>query len=119
EAFVLLACVGLLVRTSTTARDPKIRVQLKIITLCSGVGLVVPALLVVPMVMLDLDANDILKSVAVFAALAVPAGYAYSMLRYNLLIGGVLYRPRLVRVIYTSLLSLGLVALVVFVWPSE
>jgi signal transduction histidine kinase len=119
QASVLLACVGLLVRTYVTTWDPKIRAQLKIITLCSGVGLVVPALLVVPMVMLDLDVNDILKSVAVFAALAVPAGYAYSMLRYNLLIEGVLYRPRLVRVIYTSVFSLGLVAFIVFSWPSD
>lgn len=119
QASIFLACIGLLARTFATTSDPKVRAQLKIITICSGIGLLIPALLVVPMVVLNLDANDILKSVAVFAALAVPAGYAYSILRYNLLIGEILYRPSLVRVVYTSLLSFGLVALVVFAWPRE
>ena len=56
---------------------------------------------------------------AIFAALIVPAGYAYSMVRYKLLIGGLLWRPGLIRIIYTSLLSLGLVAFVVFALERE
>ena len=114
QALVLLACVGLVLRTYATNRDPKVRHQLKIITICIAMGLLIPALVVVPVVMFDLDTSDTLKSFTIFAALIVPAGYAYSMVRYKLLIGGLLWRPSLIRVVYTSVLSLGLVAFVVF-----
>jgi signal transduction histidine kinase len=114
QALVLLACVGLVLRTYATNRDPNVRRQLRIVTMCIAVGLLIPALVVVPVVMFDLDTSDTLKSITIFAALVVPAGYAYSMVRYKLLIGGLLWRPGLIKVIYTSLLSLGLVVFVVF-----
>lgn len=119
QVLVLLACVGMLARTFITTKDRKVRAQLEVITACSGIGLLIPALLMVPMIMFNLDINDMLKSVAVLSALAVPGGYAYSMLRYNLLIGEVLWRPSLVRVVYTSVFSIGLVALIVFAWPGN
>jgi signal transduction histidine kinase len=118
QAVVLLACVGLVVRTFVTTRDARVRAQLRIVTICIVVGLLIPALVVVPVIMFDLDTSDTLKSLSIFSALVVPAGYAYSMMRYKLLIGGLLWRPSLIRVMYTSLLSLGLVALVMLVWPS-
>lgn len=114
QALVLLACVALVLRTYITNRDPKVRRQLKVITICISIGLLIPAMVVVPVVMLDLDTSDTLKSITIFAALIVPAGYAYSMVRYKLLIGSLLWRPSLIRVVYTSVLSLGLVAFVVF-----
>ncbi|MDQ6644734.1 MAG: ATP-binding protein, partial [Chloroflexota bacterium] len=65
-----------------------------------------------------LDINDALKTIAVLSAVAVPAGYAYSMLRYNLLIDGLLWRPGLVRVAYSSILIFAFTALLLFVWPA-
>ena len=119
EGAALAASAGLVIRTFATTRDPKIRSQLRIITACISVGLLVPAFVVVLMMMFDLDTSDMLKSMTIFIGLVVPAGYAYSMGRFNLLIGGVLWRPSLIRAIYTSVLSLGLVAFVVFVFPGS
>jgi signal transduction histidine kinase len=119
QALALAASAGLVIRTFATTRDPIVRAQLKTITACVTVGLLVPALVVMLILMFDLDTSNALKSLTIFIGLIVPAGYAYSMVRYNLLTGGLLWRPALVRVIYSSLLNLGLVALVLFIWPGS
>ncbi|MBF6611566.1 MAG: hypothetical protein IVW55_00365 [Chloroflexi bacterium] len=118
-AVTLLACLVLLVRTFARTRDAKVRTQVKLITLCSSLGLFSNAILWIPSIAFNLDpeTDAILKSLSVFTALSVPVGYAYAMLRHNLLIGGVLWRPSLIKVIYGSILSLGLVLFAAFVWP--
>ena len=119
QAGALAASAGLVIRTFAITRDPRVRAQLKLITACVTVGLLVPAVVVILILAFDLDTINVLKNLTFLVSLVVPAGYAYSMVRYNLLIGGFLWRPALVRVVYTSLLSLVLVALVAFLWPGN
>lgn len=109
-ATVLLACMAMMLHTFFSTRDPKIRSQLKIVTLGSAVGLSINAILILPHVLLDLEANDALKNLSVMSALTVPFGYSYSIWRHNLLIDGLLWRRWLVRVVSSSVLLLAWLA---------
>lgn len=117
----LLSCLTLLARTFAKTADTRARAQVRIVFLCSTLGLLSNALLWVPSVLfsLDTETDGILKALSVFTALSVPIGYSYAMLRYDALIGGVLWRPALMRMIFSSVLSFALVAFLSLILPFD
>ena len=104
---LLLACLALLLRAYRATRDRHVRAQLRIIVLCSGTGLAINAGLMLPALLVNLDVSNWLENLAVMSALTTPFGYAYAMLRYNLLIEGVTWRHWIIRAATSGLVSLA------------
>ena len=106
-ASCLLACLGMLIHTYRTTRERRVRSQLRIITFCSGIGLAANTALMLPALLVNMDVSNMMENFVVVAALTTPFGYAYAILRYNLLIEGVTWRRWLVRAATSGTVCLG------------
>jgi hypothetical protein len=92
----LLASLVLLVNSYRT-QDARVRTQLRIIAVCVGSGILINVLLLGLATILSTELRRSLENLGVLAALTTPFGYAFAMLKYNVLINGLLWRRWLVR----------------------
>jgi signal transduction histidine kinase len=114
----LLACLVLLI-ANYRSQVPRIRTQLKIIVLCAGAGLAVNGLILFGATLLNVAYRRPLENLSVLAALLTPFGYAYAMLRYNVLIDGLVWRRWLVRgAVASGLLLSGVAGILLLLWSN-
>jgi signal transduction histidine kinase len=113
-AVALLACVLLLVRGFVSTRNEEVRAQLKLITFGSGFGLLFNGLIAtLPASQFNQETNTVLDSIGLLSALGTPLAYCYSMMRHDVLIGGMLWRQWLFRIVWSVLLMLIWLAFVI------
>jgi signal transduction histidine kinase len=106
----LVGCLGasfILMVTSYRAHEPHVREQIRIIALCGGSGLLANVQLLGLATVFSADVRRALENLGVLAAMATPFGYAFAMLRYNVLIEGLVWRRWLIRAVISSLLFVG------------
>jgi signal transduction histidine kinase len=92
----LLTSLVLLVNSYRT-QDAVVRTQLRIIAVSVGSGILINVLLLGLATILSTELRRSLENLGVLAALTTPFGYAFAMLKYNVLIDGLLWRRWLVR----------------------
>jgi len=96
----------LLLLANYRAQTPRIRTQLRTIVVCSGGTIGINVLLFAVASLVPAPWRHSIENAGVFAALLSPISYAYSMLRYDVLIEGVLGRRWLIRCLTVSLFLL-------------
>jgi signal transduction histidine kinase len=106
----LVGCLGasfLMMVASYRAHDRRVREQIRIIALSGGSGLLANVVLLGVATVFSAEVRRALENLGVLAAMATPFGYAFAMLRYNVLIEGLVWRRWLIRAVISSLLFIG------------